>query len=79
MQSLVVFLALFIISIGFGWVPILGWLFSIMILPVGIILWILLMVKAYQGVVYKVPLAGEFAEDQLSERPDGIKQKKGDG
>jgi len=28
----------------------------------GFVLWIILMVKAYQGEMFKVPIAGEIAE-----------------
>ena len=65
MQSLVTFLTLFIITIVIGWIPILGWLISFLISIVGLILWLLLMVKAYQGELYKLPYAGDFAEEQL--------------
>jgi uncharacterized membrane protein len=39
---------------GFG----LLWLVSIL----GFILWILLMIKAYQGVKYRVPIAADLAD-----------------
>jgi uncharacterized membrane protein len=66
MQSLVTFLALFIITIVIGWIPILGWIISFLISILGLILWLLLMFKAYQGELYKLPYAGDFAEEQLS-------------
>jgi uncharacterized membrane protein len=66
MQSLVTFLALFIITIVIGWIPILGWLISFLISILGLVLWLILMVKAYQGEIYKLPYAGDFAEEQLS-------------
>lgn len=65
MQSLVVFLALFILSLVLGWIPFIGPVISIIILPVGLILWILMMVKAFQGEQYKLPWAGHFAESQI--------------
>jgi uncharacterized membrane protein len=43
--------------IGLAW-PIMG-----LISLVSLVLWIILMVKAYQGQKYKVPLAGDLAED----------------
>jgi len=70
MQSIVVFLALFIISIVAGVIPIIGTLISIIIFPVSIILWIFLMVKAYQGEKYKLPWAGDFAEQQVFSKSD---------
>lgn len=66
MQSLVTFLALFVITIVIGWIPILGWLISFLLSILGIVLWLILMVKAYQGELYKLPIAGDFAEEQLS-------------
>ena len=65
MQSIVVFLALFIISAVLRFIPILGWMVSGLIGLVGLILWLLLMFKAYQGEMYKLPIAGDFAEKQL--------------
>ncbi|MCF8111954.1 MAG: DUF4870 domain-containing protein [Desulfobacteraceae bacterium] len=65
MQSLVVFLALFVVMVVLGWIPIIGWLLAPIIFLLGAILWILLMVKAFQGERYKLPWAGEFAENQI--------------
>jgi uncharacterized membrane protein len=69
-QSMVVFGGLTIIRIVLGMMFIAGgvtgfsmglglmWLISIL----GFILWILLMVKAYQGEKYRVPLAADLAD-----------------
>lgn len=65
MQSLVVFLGLFVLSFVLGWIPIIGFL-AVIIFPLGVILWILLMIKAFQGEKYKLPWAGDFAEKQVS-------------
>ena len=65
MQSIVTFLALFVILMVIGIIPFLGWILSGLIGLVGIILWLLLMFKAYQGEKYKLPIAGDFAEKQL--------------
>ena len=67
-QSLAVFGALFVLSLIAGFIPVIGTLISILLAPVGLILWILLMVKAYQGERYKIPVVGDWAEDQ-SGRP----------
>ena len=58
MQSIVVFGILTILGLAFGWVPVLGWIIWIL----SVILWIVLMVKAYQGIKYKLPWVGDFAE-----------------
>lgn len=62
MQSIVVFLPLMIVSFFFSMVfwP-LGWIFSLLILA----LWLILMFKAYNGERFKLPVAGDIAEDQM--------------
>lgn len=65
MQSIVTFLVLFVISMVFGIIPFLGWMLSELIGVVALILWLLLMFKAYQGEMYKLPIAGDLAEKQI--------------
>ena len=62
MQSILVFGGLTIISIVIGIIPFLGWLISSLISVLALILWILLMVKAYQNTWYKLPWVGDLAE-----------------
>jgi uncharacterized membrane protein len=72
MQSVMTFVGLFIINIGFimvGFIPIIGWLlslFSLFLFPLGLILWIVLMLKAYQGEWFKLPIVGDMAMKQVS-------------
>ena len=63
-QSIGTFLALFIVSMAVGWLPFLNWILSIIIEIIAFVLWILLMYKAYQGEMYKLPIVGDFAEKQ---------------
>ena len=65
MQSLVVFLGITVLSIALGFIPYIGWVISSMIGLIGLILWIVLMIKAYQGERWKVPIAGDFAEKNM--------------
>jgi uncharacterized membrane protein len=65
MQSLVTFLGLFIVSAVIGFIPVLGLLVGLILWPLGIVLWIVLMVKAYKGEKYKLPVVGDFVEQQL--------------
>jgi uncharacterized membrane protein len=65
MQSIVTFLALFVISMIIGIIPVLGWMLSGLLGLVGLVLWLLLMFKAYQGEMYKLPIAGDLAEKQI--------------
>mgnify|MGYP001051711040 CR=1 FL=1 len=65
-QSIYVFGILNLAGIILGWIPILGDAISVIIGVVGIALWIVLMIKAYQGVQFKVRWAGDFAERWVS-------------
>ncbi len=62
MQSIIVFGALTIASFILGWVPVIGGFLTGVLWLLGVVLWIVLMVKAYQGTRYKLPLSGELAE-----------------
>jgi uncharacterized membrane protein len=68
MQSIAVFIALFVINMVLG--IILGMtIVGLMLLPLiyllEIILWIVLMYKAYKGEKFKLPVVGDFAEKQV--------------
>lgn len=65
MQSTITFGGLFVLQFIVGLVPIIGWIISIFIFPVWLILWIVLMVKSYQGKRFKLPIVGNIAEQQL--------------
>ena len=66
LQSIIVFGTLFMAITALSWMPVVGGFFSAVIGILTFVLWILLMVKAYQGEKYKIPLAGDFVEKQLS-------------
>jgi uncharacterized membrane protein len=65
LQSIVTFGALTVASILLNWIPYAGGFFSAVIGIVAFILWMVLMVKAYQGELYKIPVAGHVAEGVL--------------
>jgi uncharacterized membrane protein len=65
-QSIVTFGTLWIGGIVLGWIPFIGGFFSFILGVLGVILWIVLMVKAYNGERYKLPWAGDIAEMILS-------------
>lgn len=64
-QSTATFGGLFVVSIAAGLVPVLGAFVQMLLGPVGVILWIVLMVKAFQGERFKLPVVGDWAEEQL--------------
>ncbi|MFD0961132.1 DUF4870 domain-containing protein [Paenibacillus chungangensis] len=70
LQSTLTFVVLLIFNFILTAIPIIGWLIGLLIAPIGFILWIVLMVKAYQGKWFKLPVIGEIAMNQM---------KKGNG
>lgn len=66
MQSMITFGSITIICIASSAFHSLG----IFVLPIiniiGVVLWILLMIKVYQGQRYKLPVIGEMAEDWMN-------------
>ncbi|MBI3999211.1 MAG: DUF4870 domain-containing protein [Candidatus Omnitrophica bacterium] len=62
MQSIVVFGAVFVAQWVISLIPYLGILISGLLSLLGVVLWIVLMVKAYQGETFKLPWAGDIAE-----------------
>ncbi|MBI3384647.1 DUF4870 domain-containing protein [Candidatus Gottesmanbacteria bacterium] len=61
MQSTITFGLLFLV----GLVPLVGWLVGVVLAPLSLILWLVLMWKAYQGEMFKLPVIGDLAEKQL--------------
>jgi len=61
-QSIVVFAGVNVIGILLNLLPVIGGFFSWVISALAFVLWIVLMIKAYQGTKYKLPWAGDFAE-----------------
>lgn len=66
MQSTLLFGGLFIVNVGLGFIPLLGWLVGLILSMVSFILWIVLMWKAFNGEEYEVPYVGKLARAQLS-------------
>ena len=61
-QSIIVFGAITIASAILSWIPFIGAFLSWALGVLAIILWIVLMVKAYKGTKYKLPVSGNTAE-----------------
>jgi len=66
-QSIIVFGAINIASLILRWIPVIGGFFVWALGVLAIILWIVLMVKAYQGKKYKLPVSGNMAEKWAAE------------
>jgi len=61
-QSIITFGALTVLSM----VPVIGLILSPFLFLGGLILWLVLLVKAYQGNTLKLPLVGQLAEKLAS-------------
>lgn len=68
LQSIVVFVVLSVAGTILGFIPFTGWIMSSLLGVLSLILWIVLMVKAYQGEYYKLPVAGDLAEQFLGKK-----------
>ena len=66
MQSTITFGALCVAWIVSLSIPLFGWLLAFVVIPpVSVVLWLLLMFKAYQGEQFKLPIAGDIAEQRI--------------
>jgi len=65
LQSIYVFGILNIAGIILSWIPFAGWFLSSVIWILWVVLWIILMIKAYQGTRYKLPWSGDLAEKRV--------------
>ena len=65
LQSIVTFGTLTVAGALLGWIPYAGGIFGTIIGILAFILWVVLMVKAYQGELYQLPVAGQVAEALL--------------
>jgi uncharacterized membrane protein len=65
MQSIITFGSLTVLFMVLGFIPILGWMVMPILGILQVILWIILMVKAYQGELFKLPMIGEIAEKNI--------------
>ncbi len=61
-QSIVTFLPLTILAFALGFIPFAGWIISMILSIVILILWLVLVIKAYQGEKWEVPVFGDLAE-----------------
>ncbi|RUT43313.1 hypothetical protein EJP82_20385 [Paenibacillus anaericanus] len=66
LQSIIVFGSLTVVNIVLGLIPIIGTIVSFILTPLTFILWIVLMLLALQGKQFKLPIAGDIAEQQMN-------------
>jgi len=65
-QSIALTVAIMVVYFVLFIIPVIGWIISALLGIATFILWIILMFKAYQGQMYKLPIVGNFAEQQAN-------------
>jgi uncharacterized membrane protein len=59
-QSIVIFGAYTVIAIILDFITVVGWIFNLLLGIAAFIFWIVLVMKAYQGQIYKLSVAGDI-------------------
>ncbi|AKG53827.1 hypothetical protein DGWBC_1174 [Dehalogenimonas sp. WBC-2] len=67
-QSIIVFGSISIATIVLTVIPFIGWAINALLGLLFVVLWIILMIKAYQGEKYKLPIAGDLAEQWAAKK-----------
>ncbi|MFD1862146.1 DUF4870 domain-containing protein [Planococcus chinensis] len=63
-QSIYLSLAFFAVFTLLGMLPVIGWLSGVILSPIGLVLWIILMLNAHNGKLSKIFYIGDLAEKQ---------------
>ena len=66
LQSIVTFGVLTVVQIILSVIPIIGWILVPLVWILMVVLWIILMIRAYSGVMWKLPWVGNWAEHQVN-------------
>jgi uncharacterized membrane protein len=66
LQSTITFGVFFVLNLFFSFIPFVGWTFNLIIFLLSLITWIICMIKAYQGEMFKLPVVGDIAAKQGS-------------
>ena len=67
MQSTLTFLGFTVLSFLFFLIPFVGFLLGLIVQITAIVVWIMCMLKAYQGEKFKLPITGDLSERLLNE------------
>ena len=66
LQSIITFGFFTVVGWFIGIIPFIGWLIALLIWPLEVVLWILLMIKAYNKEWFKLPIIGDIVEKQMN-------------
>ena len=64
-QAIVLSVGLTVAGVVFGLLPVIGIALGLLINLAGLALWIICMIKAYQGELFRVPVVGDIAAKQV--------------
>ena len=64
MQSICLSCAVIVLSFALAIIPIIGWILIPLVQLASLVVWIICMVKAYQGAWFRLPVIGDFAAKQ---------------
>lgn len=64
-QSIYLSIVFFTVFTVLGMLPVIGWLSGVILSPIGLVLWIILMLNAYNGKYSKIFYIGDLAEKQV--------------
>ena len=65
LQAVFTAVAIFLISIVVGFIPVVGVIISLLMGPLSFVLMVFMMYQAYHGKYYKLPYIGDLVESQL--------------
>jgi len=65
-QCIFLTIALVVIHVALFFVPLVGWAISMLVSLGAFILWIVCLIKANQGQMFKIPIIGDMAEKQAA-------------
>ncbi len=65
MQSICFAAGLFVVSFVLAFIPVLGWIVALLLQLAALAFWVIVMIKAYQGQWYKLPVVGDIAAKQV--------------
>ncbi len=65
LQSILLSITFFTVFTVLGMLPVIGWLSGVILSPIGLVLWIILMLNASNGKYSKILFIGQFAEKHL--------------
>ena len=62
LQSIITFGFFLAVNVVLGFIPVVGWSLMPLLGILQLVLWIILMIKSYQGDKFKLPVIGDIAE-----------------